>query len=250
MGFYYLSSKIYRMKKTFWFLTILTGILLYSCSQSQATGSGGQLNVTDFAAKVKQLPDAPILDVRTPGEFDKGHLDQAKNVDWNGSDFDAQIAGLDKTKPVLVYCLSGGRSGAAAEHMRSAGFKEVYEMEGGIMKWRAADLPLTTGSTAAKPAGMTQEQFAAMVKSDKLVLVDFYADWCAPCQKMKPYLMEIKADMKDKVEVVRINADDNQALCRDLKIDALPVLQLYRGGQLSWTNQGYISKEEVVKKLQ
>ncbi|MBS1685114.1 MAG: thioredoxin fold domain-containing protein [Bacteroidetes bacterium] len=238
------------MKKNFLFLSILTGILLYSCSQSQATGSGGELNVTDFAAKVKQLPDAPILDVRTPGEYEKGHLDKAKNIDWNGSDFDTQITGLDKSKPVLVYCLSGGRSGAAAAHMREAGFKEVYEMAGGIMKWRAADLPLVTGNAPAKATGMTQEQFAAMVKSDKLVLVDFYADWCAPCQKMKPYLMEIKDDMKDKVEVVRINADDNQTLCKDLKIDALPVLQLYRAGQLTWTNQGYISKEEVVKKLQ
>lgn len=238
------------MKKNFWFLAILTGILLYSCAETQATGSGGQMSVTDFAAKVTQLPDAPLLDVRTPEEFDKGHLDKAKNVDWNGSDFDTQIAGLDKSKPVLVYCLSGGRSAAAAEHMRSAGFKEVYEMTGGIMKWRAADLPLVTGIAAAKPAGMTQEQFAGMVRSDKLVLVDFYADWCVPCQKMKPYLMEIKNDMKDKVEVVRINADDNQTLCKDLKIDALPVLQVYRGGQLVWNNQGYISKEEVVKKLQ
>lgn len=238
------------MTKNFWFLAILAGMLLTSCSQSQATGSGSQLDVTAFAAKVKQLPDAPLLDVRTPDEFDKGHLDKAKNIDWNGSDFDAQIAGLDKAKPVLVYCLSGGRSGAAAAHMRSLGFTEVYEMVGGIMKWRAADLPLVTGSAAAKPAGMTQDQFAALLKTDKLVLVDFYADWCAPCQKMKPYLMEIKNDMKDKVEVIRINADDNQALCRDLKIDALPVLQLYRGGQLTWTNQGYISKEEVIKKLQ
>ena len=66
---------------------------------------------------------------------------------------------------------------------------------------------------------------------------------------MKPYFEEISKDMPDKVVVVRINADDNQALCRELKIDALPVLQVYRNKTLSWSNSGYIDKQNVLPQL-
>jgi len=117
------------------------------------------------------------------------------------------------------------------------------------MKWRAANLPeITANATASN--GMTKQQFDALTNSDKLVLLDFYADWCAPCKKMKPYLDEISKDMADKVVVIRINADDNQQLCKELKIDALPVLQLYKNKTITWTNTGFIDKAEVVKQLE
>jgi thioredoxin len=194
------------------------------------------------------MPTATIIDVRTTDEFSKGHLANANNYDWNGNEFDKQIAPLDKSKPVFVYCLSGGRSSSAASKMRSEGFKTVYELDGGIMKWRGANLPETTDNTVT-PNGMSKLQFDALLNSDKLVLIDFYADWCAPCKKMKPYLDEISKDMADRVVVIRINADDNQALCKELKIDALPVLQLYKNKTLKWTNTGFIDKAEVVKQL-
>jgi NAD-dependent DNA ligase len=56
--------------------------------------------------------------------------------------------------------------------------------------------------------------------------------------------------MADKVVIIRINADDNQALCKELKIDGLSVLQLYKNKTLTWTNTGFIEKAEVVKQLQ
>ena len=207
------------------------------------------LSTTEFSDKIETLPTAPIVDVRTPEEFAKGYLQNAKNYDWNGNDFQKQISTLDKSKPVFVYCLSGGRSLSAANQMRSDGFKEVYELSGGIMKWRAANLPeITANATASN--GMTKQQFDALTNSDKLVLMDFYADWCAPCKRMKPYLDEISKDIADKVVVIRINADDNQQLCKELKIDAFPVLQLYKNKTMTWTNTGFIDKAEVVKQLQ
>ena len=229
------------------FLTA-TSILFNSCTNGQTQSTNTNLSATEFSDKIKDMTTAPIVDVRTPEEFAKGHLQDANNYDWNGSDFQKQISTLDKSKPVFVYCLSGGRSSSAASQMRSDGFKEVYELSGGIMKWRAANLPETTANTTAS-TGMSKQQFDALLTSDKLVLIDFYADWCAPCKKMKPYLDEISNDMKEKVVVVRINADDNQQLCKELKIDALPVLQLYKNKTMTWTNTGYISKGDVLKQL-
>lgn len=233
------------MKKTT--LLLLLGIILMglSCnkkSESKATS----LSETEFSEKMNQNPLIPIVDVRTPEEFEKGHLKNAKNIDWNGANFQEQISKLDPEKPVFIYCLSGARSEAAAKKMRTDGFKEVYELKGGIMKWRAANLPETNESIAT---GMTRQQFDQLVTSEKMVLIDFYADWCAPCKKMKPYLEEIAVEMKEDVQVIRINADDNQALCKELKIDALPVLQLYKNKSLVWNNSGYMSKEDIIKNL-
>lgn len=121
-------------------------------------------------------------------------------------------------------------------------------MNGGMMKWRAANLPETTNTTSTSQ-GLTLAQFQAQLKSDKIYLVDFYADWCAPCKKMKPYLDEISTEMANKVVVLRINADDNKQLCKDLKIDALPVLQVYKNTVKTWTNVGFIEKADVVKQL-
>ena len=210
--------------------------LLSSCSNGQTEKSNTNLSAAEFEAKIKEMPSAQIIDVRTPEEFSKGHLINAKNFDWRGNDFDKQIAALDKSKPVFVYCLSGGRSSSASTHMRSEGFKEVYELNGGIMKWRGANLPETTENTTTT-AGISKQQFDELLKSDKLVLIDFYAEWCAPCKKMKPYLEEISKEMSDKVIVIRINADDSQGLCKELKIDALPVLQLYKNKTIIWTKR-------------
>ena len=131
--------------------------------------------------------------------------------------------------------------------MRSEGYKEVVELNGGIMKWRAAGLPETTKTGSA---GMSKSQFDLLLNTDQLVLIDFYADWCASCKLMAPYLEELKKEKAGKVTIIRINADDNQALTKDLKVDALPTLQLYKNKTLKWSNTGYISKEEVVKQLQ
>lgn len=223
---------------------IAISFLVFNCSDGQSKRVN--LSAMDFANKANELPTAPIIDVRTPDEFSKGHLLKAKNVDWNGNDFDKQMATLDKSKPVFVYCLSGGRSSSAANKMRSEGFQEVYELDGGIMKWRGASLPETNEN---KPVGMTLKAYNDLTKSDKTVLIDFYAEWCGPCRLMKPYLEEISKEMADKVVVIRINADDNQALCKELNIDALPVLQVFKNQKLTWSKVGFVDKKGVEKEL-
>ncbi|MBP6413226.1 MAG: redoxin domain-containing protein [Bacteroidia bacterium] len=231
-------------------LTFLLIILAYSCTGSHSQNSATSLSVVDFSKKIKELPEAPILDVRTPEEFENGHLKGAKNIDWNADDFDSKIAGFDKNQVVFVYCLSGGRSSSAAEKMRSIGFKQVYEMEGGIMKWRSQNLELEVAEGNSEKTGMSSEQFASLVTSTTPVLVDFYADWCVPCKKMKPYLDELTQEYAGKIKVVRINADENAALCKSLQIDALPVLLLYKNNSQVWKNIGFIDKNSVVTQLQ
>lgn len=230
-------------------LLLAPALLLFSCSNAQAPGMGGVVPVKEFQQKLQEMPQATLIDVRTPQEFSKGHLANAQNWDWTTGQFKTQVAQLDTAQPVFIYCLSGGRSAGAMSMLRANGFRQVYEMQGGIMKWNAANLPLATTEGTASTVGMSKTDFEALFNTDKVVLVDFYADWCAPCKRMKPYLDEISKDMADKVTVVRIDADANPVLCHALGVEALPVLHVYKNKQLTWQNTGYIGKEQVVQQL-
>ncbi|MBK9046991.1 MAG: thioredoxin [Bacteroidetes bacterium] len=234
------------MKQLF-IVVLFFGSLISSCSNGQQN-AGFQLDPVAFDKKLKDTPNAVLLDVRTPGEYAKGHLSDALNTNWNDAEFSNQIKALNKTEPVFVYCMSGNRSGSAATAMRADGFTQVYELAGGIMKWRAANMPEVTKNVSTN-SGMSMADFNNLLNNEKLVLVDFYADWCAPCKKMKPYLDEISRDMAATVTVVRINADEHPGLCKSLNIDAIPVLQVYKNRGMTWMNEGFIDKEEVVKQL-
>lgn len=74
------------------FSIALVAILFNSCTNGQTQTIKTNLSATEFADKIKELPTAPILDVRTPNEFSKGHLVNALNYDWNGNEFEKQIA--------------------------------------------------------------------------------------------------------------------------------------------------------------
>lgn len=77
-----------------------------------------------------------LLDVRTPEEFAEGHLPGAINIDYKNEGFSAALDTLDKTKQYEVYCRSGHRSNESAVMMSKKGFKKVYDLEGGILKWQ------------------------------------------------------------------------------------------------------------------
>lgn len=222
--------------------------MLYSCSNAQVKQDNTLLTPLEFYEKMKELHAATIIDVRTPEEYSKGHLQHGINSNWNSSDFERQISTLDPSKPVLVYCLSGGRSSSAAHKMRSMGFQKVYELDGGILSWRNAGLPETT-DLVNQSNGMSKQQFEDLLISDKLILVDFYATWCAPCKKMKPDLDALSEEMKDKVIILRIDADENQSLAQELHIESLPTLLLYKNKNRIWSQVGYIGKDEISKQL-
>jgi rhodanese-related sulfurtransferase len=93
-----------------------------------------------FAEKIKTTEKPQILDVRTPEEFNANHLENAENVNWLGDSFVQDSEKYDKTKPVFVYCRSGARSKKATMKLEELGFENIYEMEGGFLKWDAEGL--------------------------------------------------------------------------------------------------------------
>jgi thioredoxin len=221
--------------------------MFYGCSNGQ-NKINYNLSAEEFNKKLSVTKDLTLVDVRTPGEFSKGHLVNAQNIDYNGDNFKQEISKVDKSKPVYVYCLSGGRSSNAAKELRSLGYKEVYELDGGILKWRAANLP-EAKVAALNLNGMTKQDFDKLTSSHKLVLVDFYADWCGPCKKMKPILDEIENEMKDGIKIIRINSDNNKDLMQIMHIDELPTFMVFKNSQIAWTGMGLFTKQNLEDQL-
>ncbi len=83
-----------------------------------------------------------VLDVRTPEEFADGHLKDAVNVNFNGGDFEAQLAKLDPSKPYLVHCAAGGRSGKSMALFKKLKFTKVYHLADGYNGWVDAGKPV------------------------------------------------------------------------------------------------------------
>jgi len=227
-------------------LSLLTLLVFNLSCKGQESKNRETIPPAVFAEKIKTVPNAQLLDVRTPEEFTKEHIDNADNVNWNSADFVSQVAKYDKTKPVFVYCLSGGRSKQAAGKLEELGFTKIYELEGGIVKWNANGL----AKASTKVEGMSLKEYNTLLVSDKKILIDVYAKWCAPCKKMDPYLTKMKTDLADKLTIIRIDADANKNLLKELKIEELPTLILYDKSVIKWTHSGFISEEDLKKQLQ
>ncbi len=204
-----------------------------------------KISAEELVAAVKKTPDAQVVDVRTPAEYKAGHIQNASNVDVRSAEFNRMISALDKSKPVYLYCLSGGRSSSAASKLRDMGFAQVYEMPGGMMEWRNKNLPEV--KLVLKGEGMSLDAYEAMLVHDGTILVDFYADWCAPCKKMKPYIEKIEAEKQ--VKVIRIDADQNPKLMKALGIVGLPVIKVYNKANLQWEHTGFLSEADLRTRL-
>jgi thioredoxin len=226
-------------------LLLIISVLLISCNDKKSN-SFESIAPKEFAEKIKTTEKPQILDVRTPDEFESEHIDNAKNVNWNSDDFASKARSYDKSKPVYVYCLSGGRSKKAATKLTELGFTTVYELEGGIMNWNEEGF----GKPATPEVGMSMNDFNDLLNTDKKVLVDFYAEWCGPCKQMEPYILKMQKEMTDKIVVIRIDVDKNKTLATQIKVDQLPTLVLYENKAVQWKNTGLISEKDLKKQLQ
>ena len=113
-------------------------LLLAGCSTSS---TAMDLSVSEFSSKVTEA-GIITLDVRTPSEFNEGHIEGASLIDFQSGNFENEIASLDKNQTYAIYCRSGNRSGEAVKVMTEAGFTKIYNLDGGVIDWASAGLPL------------------------------------------------------------------------------------------------------------
>ncbi|MFY0690039.1 MAG: rhodanese-like domain-containing protein [Cyclobacteriaceae bacterium] len=109
-------------------------IVLFSCSSTTNQQGPQVLESDQFELQMKN-EGVQLIDVRTPNEYNQGHLPNAILLDYSGGQLQKSLDKLDKDKPVMVYCAVGGRSGRAAKLLSESGFKVVYDLQGGIRDW-------------------------------------------------------------------------------------------------------------------
>ena len=88
-------------------------------------------------------------------------------------------------------------------------------------------------------------KFNDLINGEVPVLLDIYANWCAPCKVLSPILKEIKSDFKESLIILKIDIDKNNMLCEKLQVKGVPTLILYKSGKLIWKQSGLISKNEI-----
>lgn len=148
------------------FFPVFTALLLLACGQattshqSEPAADGvaeasspilKDVSNDEFAALIATKEGALLLDVRTPEEWNEGHLEGAAHADYWGDDtaFETAMNAIPRDRTVLVYCAGGGRSGLTAKELIEAGHQEVYNLEDGISGWEGQGLPLVTGPPVA-----------------------------------------------------------------------------------------------------
>ncbi len=127
------------MKKFKLLFAIILSVSLFSCSCKQKEETQSVINsisVEDLSAASNKIQ---LLDVRTPEEYEGGYIKNAININFFDDDFVNQVSSkFDKNKPIFLYCKVGGRSGKASKKLKEAGFKNIFDLEGGFDKWKSS----------------------------------------------------------------------------------------------------------------
>lgn len=228
------------MNKTY-ILAFALFVALASCSKS-----GGQtVKAQEFEDLLKTPAQKVLLDVRTPEEYAMNHIPGSNNLNVNASDFEAQVKTIDKNSEIFVYCKSGSRSADAATILNQLGFTKVYNLDGGILAWQGANKPVETAPSQQNTNGYTMESYNAVIDSNKVVLVDFYADWCGPCKMMAPHVKTMQEKYGDKLTVLKVDTDRSPAVSQHFNITGIPLVKVYAGGKEVYDKVGYHSAEEL-----
>jgi rhodanese-related sulfurtransferase len=223
------------MKKSILFVTLMYVMACRGVSQDN-------ISTADFSQRM-QTAGVQLLDVRTAGEYKNGHLKNSLQADWtNTAQFTDRVQYLDKNKPVLVYCASGGRSAAAAKYLKEKGFTSVVNLQGGITAWKMEGRPLEAAATNAQ---MSAAQYKSLTVSSSVVLVDFGAEWCPPCKKMEPVLQQLQKDMPAAYKLVKVDGGQDIDVMKSQNVEALPVFIVYKQGKEVWRKQGVVELNEL-----
>lgn len=253
------------MKRTLLYILSLV-LLIASCSQEQETAKNNTSNKTkplpeekakaqhmtalEFS-KVIATKEGCLLDVRTPHEYANGHLREAGVLNYYSRGFKKRILLIDKEQNIFIYCATGNRSYSAANFLIKNGYKNVYNLKRGIVDWNRNRLPtIKEANAVADTKDLVQaDELKTIIQANEFVLVDFYAPWCAPCQKMMPMIDSLSTEYAGKIAITKINIDASKKLMKVLKISTVPYLALYQNGQKIFDHKGWISRTELTNIL-
>ncbi|MDA3854486.1 MAG: thioredoxin domain-containing protein, partial [Bacteroidales bacterium] len=192
------------------------------------------------------------LDVRTQGEYSRGHITNSTLISTSDRDFVKKTMLLQKDKPLYVYCLTGSRSRSVVNYLSKQGFTHLYNLSRGIMSWKQEGYTLVKSPNVAPSISKsyTANELSGILKANNLTLIDFHAPWCAPCKKVKPIVEQAQTDFSTGIKVLTLDIEANESIKNQYSINSIPGLVLFQNGKEVWRHTGVISKEDLYKSIE
>lgn len=117
------------------YILIISFFTTFSCLTNTESDILKVLSTEEFREQI-QNKNVQLIDVRTPREYNSGHIENAKNIDFYSNKFSTEFNKLNKDQSVYIYCRSGNRTRAASKKLEAMGFKEIYDLKGGILNYK------------------------------------------------------------------------------------------------------------------
>jgi thioredoxin len=214
-------------------------LLLAACKNNTA----GKLNLEAFN-QIASNNNAQIIDLRPQAEFDSGHIVNAASFVPNSPELDAYIDMLYKDVPVCVIGGSSEDNTKLIEKLKSKGFKNINELNGGMSAWINAKLPVQK-TLPKKIYPNDTISFDDAINGDKLVMVDFNATWCKPCKMMQPSIDRVHDERSSEVIVYSIDVDKFPQYNEKYQIKGIPLVMLFKNGKTMHRSEGYLEESKI-----
>ena len=203
-------------------------------------------------SKFSNFDNVTLLDVRTDEEIENGCLFNSTHIDYYDENFLYKINLLNKNKPIYIYCKVGGRSSKAAEKILNAGFKNVYNLQGGFLKWSNYKFPVQINNKLSVRSSNQKYRFHnldSLKANNNNILIYISTKWCAPCREMSPLIDKLENEFSEKLEIVKFDLDENNFLNQTYNISSIPMFVLYQNSEEVWRKNGIIAYDEIVRKI-
>lgn len=105
--------------------------------------------------------------------------------------------------------------------------------------------PVSQGAFRGKRKMSINSRFKQIIKSQRPVLVDFYAEWCQPCRQLEPILKAVKDRYRESIRILRVNVDHNRMIPSQFNVKNLPTLMLFQSGSVKWVKEGVVEASEL-----
>ena len=206
-------------------LFILLVVFLFLCSNKSTSQSIQNVEAALFEINSNK-GNSIIIDVRTKEEFVSGHISDATNIDYYGSDFKEKLDLVKKDVPILVYCRSGGI---------------------GAWKDSGFDVIKTREEIKNKSRIYSAKEINEFLKNNKSAILDFSTQWCVPCKKMKPVLDEISNERD--VKILTLDLDANKELSKLYNIKSIPTHIIYKDNIEIFRSSGLVEKSILINQI-
>jgi rhodanese-related sulfurtransferase len=219
------------------FITAVQALFIFSTIFAQAEKKDDKITLPldSFTAIIDRQSNPQIIDARSPEEFAYNHINGSLNFNLQTAGYITFVQALDKSRPVFIYAINTGRSGALAKDLIQQGFHDVHDLAGGIANWIGGGQPYYT----SVKKGLSLPEYKNIIASRKTVLVDIGSRYCSACKKVKPILDSLRKENGDAVKIVEIELEESPQLIAALKtVDVFPYLILYEHGEIVLKKSG------------